>query len=441
MSMEMPVTVPASANAFQEISGLLAVLRRRGVRLWSQNGELRYQAPKGAVGLGELANLKAHKSEILQMLEQAQQAELAEHVIGPQPRSGPAPLAYSQIAHWNEQRLGEKQGVRAVTALLRLQGRLRLDVFQHCMTELVRRHEALRTRIRVDGGSLLQEVEAAQDFVPIVYDLRRLPGAERETEVRSLIKKHREETIDVTRDPLFAVWLLRVTDEDQVLIVAMDHMISDGTSRDILFREFCLAYRQLSRGLPIDLAPVAVQLADFALWQRHAEPIWRRRSGAYWESQLLASPPLWFPRDVGVSEPKASGMGCVHLKIDGSRLTQLRGWCRTNQTTLTMGVMAAYAGFVLRWCEAYEGIVQYEINGRFTPALENTIGYFAFPLYLKVKLGDQDLFADLIKQMVDAYCRANEHQDFAILKARTPQPALARGTLFNWTTHGPGTEA
>jgi len=422
------------------ISGLVAALRHRGVQLWAQNGELRYQAPRGSIAPGELARLKAHKNEILQMLEQAQQRELTEPVLEPQLRSGPAPLAYSQVAHWNEQHLGERRGVRAVTATIRLQGRFRVDVFQRCWTELVRRHEALRTRIRVDGGNLLQEVVPAKDFLPTIYELRQLCDAERMSEVQRLIKKHLEETIDVTRDPLFAVWLLRVTGEDQVLIVAMDHVISDGTSRDILFREFCLLYRQFSCGLAVELPPIGVQLADFAIWQRRAEPFWYRRSAAYWTDQLLTCPPLLFPRDIE-AQSESGGMGCVPFQIDGDRLKELRGWCRANQTTLTMGVMAAYAGFVLRWCEASEGIIQYEFNGRFTPVLENTVGYFAFPLYLKMRLGDQDRFVDLARRIIDAYCQAHEHQDFALLKARTPQPAFARSTLFNWTTFGPGTDA
>jgi hypothetical protein len=436
----MVVSVSVPSNSLQEISDLLTALRRRGVRLWSRNGELHYQAPKGAVTPGELSRLKTHKFEITRILEQAGQSDLVEPALEPQLRSGAVPLAHTQVAYWNEQRLSERRGRRALTATFRLLGRLRLEIFQRCMTELVLRHEALRTQIRVDEGSPLQEVESAKDFLPVVYDLRQLPSSERESEARRLMKKHREEMIDVTQDPLFAVWLLRVSDEDQILIVAMHHLISDGTSRDILFRDFCLVYSQLSRGVSIDLPQVGVQLSDFALWQRRAEPVWRSRSGAYWESHLLSSPLLFFPRDVCVSAPEVCRIGSVWLKIDGDRLSQLRGLCKTSQTTLTMGLMAAYAGFVLRWCGSREGIIQYEINGRTTPGLDNTIGYFAFPLYLNVKLYDQDVFADLVKRMVDAYCLAYEHRDFAMLKAYTPQPGLVRSPLFNCMVHSHGTD-
>jgi Condensation domain len=367
------------------------------------------------------------------------QMEFAEPRLLTRVRRDRAPLTFSQIAHWNEQRLGARHVLRGVASATRLIGRLNVGVLRRCITEMVRRHEALRTRIVLEDGILVQKIDEARDYDLTVHDLSRLAVASRELEVKRLIGKHMDELIDVAVDSLFGAWLLRLAEEEHVIILAMEHSISDGVSRNILVRDIFRAYGQLSGGHSIDLSPISLQLSDFAVWQQNTQESWLERHGPYWNEHLAGCSRVTFPKEEKIAVPNTSGLGAVQFNIEGTLLAHLREWCRSRHTTLPMGVLTAYAGFVLRWCDSSEVVIQYETDGRFSQSIRDTIGYFAFPLYLKVVLRDDDTFSDLTKRITAEYCNAYEHADFAYIKANTPDAGFIKNTMFNWGTQGPST--
>jgi hypothetical protein len=93
---------------------------------------------------------------------------------------------------------------------------------------------------------------------------------------------------------------------------------------------------------------------------------------------------------------------------------------------------AVYAGLVLRWCDETDTVVQFQSDGRFDPDIENTVGYFATALFLRVQLPEQATFVDLMRQVTQEYCNAYEHADFSYLGSQTPRPDFTCNTAFNW---------
>lgn len=428
-----------SANSqvsMDRIADVLGSVRKRGVRLWSENGQLHYKAPKGALTQEEIERLRVSRGQIVALLERATGAETAEPKLEPRPRLDRAPLAFSQLSHWNLFQLSERRAIRAVASATRMRGRLSVNALRRSVAEIVHRHDALRTRIVVLDGVPIQEISESGDCEPKVDDLTALSESFREVEVKRIIEEFILEPIDVAVGPLFGVRLLRLRDDEHVLIVAMEHMISDMFSMNILLRELFTAYMQALKGRALSLPAIPVQFADYAVWQRTAQRSWIEKHGAYWNEHLAGCQRLRFPEDRSSPTETHLGWGTVPIRIGRDLKAELREWSRLRQTTLVMSVFTAYVGLVLRWCNASESVFQYQSDGRVSPNIENTVGYFASVLYLRMGLLEDDSFLDLMNQVTEEYCKAYEHADFSYMAAQVPCPEFTRNAYFNWIPQG-----
>jgi hypothetical protein len=115
---------------------------------------------------------------------------------------------------------------------------------------------------------------------------------------------------------------------------------------------------------------------------------------------------------------------------------ELREWCRLRRTTLVMAVLSAYVAFVLRWCNAWEGVFQSPIDSRGDSGIENTIGFFASMLYLRVGLLQDDSFIDLLNRVTQEYCSVYGYADPHEMSAQVPAPEFTRSPMFNWVPTG-----
>lgn len=415
------------------IVDVLGSLRSKGVRLWSENGQLHYKAPKGALNQEEIERLRVSRGQIVALLETGIGADAAEPRREPRARLDRAPLAFSQLAHWHWYELSERCAIRQIASATRLRGRLNVDALQKSVTEIVRRHDALRTRIVVLDGVPMQEISELGDCKVSVDDLAAASESHRETEIVRIIEQHILQPIDVAVGPLFGMRLLKLRDDEHVLIVAMEHMIADEVSMNILLRELFTAYAQALQGRTFSLPAIPIQFADFAVWQRDTQKAWLENRGPYWAKRFAGCRRLRFP---AVKDLSGVGWGVVPVRIAGHLKAKLREWCRLKHTTLAMSVFTAYVGFVLRWCNASESVIRYQSDGRVSPKIENTIGFFASVLYFRMKLREDDSFLDLLNQVTEEYCKAHEHADSSYMAAQVPRLEFTRNTVFNWVAQG-----
>lgn len=414
------------------IDDVLGAVREKGVRLWSENGQLHYKAPKGALTQEEIARLRVSKDQIILHLERAAAAQIAEPRAEPRRWLDHIPLTFSQLAHWNLYRLNERPAIRQVASATRLRGWLNVDALQKSVAEVVRRHDALRTRIVVMNGTPTQVISESSDHELRVDDLTALSGTRCEVEIERRIEQFILESVDVAIDPLFAALLLRLRDDEQVLVVAMEHMISDMYSLNILLRDLFTVYMQALKGRAFSLPEIPVQFPDYAVWQRNSQRLWIEKQGAYWDQRLTGCKRLRFPVDKDLPTATRVGWGTVPIQIGSDLKAELREWCRLKRTTLVMSVFTAYVGLVLRWCDASEAVFKYQSDGRFSPRIENTIGSFAAALYLRIRLLEDDSFVDLMNRAAEEYCRAYEHADFSYMAAQVPRPEFTGNPAFNW---------
>jgi hypothetical protein len=139
-----------------------------------------------------------------------------------------------------------------------------------------------------------------------------------------------------------------------------------------------------------------------------------------------------FPLDKEAPDKPAPGWGIVPVHFGRDLMSELDEWCRVRGTTSILAVFTAYAALVLRWCKSSDGVVQYMSNSRLSDSVENTFGFFASPLHLRVQVGPQDSFLDLLQRVTEEYCDAYEHADLSYLEAQLPRPEYSRNTVFNW---------
>ena len=344
-----------------------------------------------------------------------------------------APLTYSQELWWNRLQLDTRVSMRAVAGAARLSGQLNIAALRGSFAELVRRHEALRTRIVTVDGVPGQLVDEQFECDLKLIDLRPLPENERSARTRDMIEHFIHEPVSVAAGPLFAARLIELGDQDHVLVIATEHMISDGVSIGILWRELFTLYERLGKKAAQQLlSPPSVQFGDYAQWQQQMSLTWAREHGDYWTQRLHGAKRVQLSENDTTPAGRRPRWGRHPVWWGEVVSDRLRALSRRENTSLVMAALTAYVAFVLQWCRITDLVMVFVANGRLHPAVENTVGYFAAPLFLRIELLGGDSFLDLLKRVGEEYSRAYEHSDSGKVAAEVPSPEFAWNPRFNW---------
>lgn len=406
---------------------LVNLMRGKSVDLWVEGDRLLYRAPRGVLTQDVAEKLRSSKGQIIELLTRTDV---------PLPTSNDhanqLPVSFAQRYHYQINRLNERLSCRSVASAIRLLGPLNVDLLGSCLTEIVRRHAALRMRMIGRDETLAQILDHNRDYDLKFGDLTTLPVAFREAELTWLLEHHVLRPVDITADPLVEVRLFRLHENEHVLLVAMEHMISDALSRNILIRDLLSTYTYRSLQRTPRLPPVGCQFPEYVLRQSSNLGPWREARIRYWTDHLYGCPRVSLPADRSPARSAGHSWNSALFRFGTELKAALCRWCRSRGTTPPMAAFAVYAALVLRWCGVRDMVMHYQISGRDDPKLENTIGYLASVLYLRVQLYDDDSFMDLITRLTSEYCRAHEHADSYYLCAQTPRPAFTQNTGFNW---------
>ena len=219
--------------------------------------------------------------------------------ISPISRSEHIPLSFAQERLWFLDQLVKNNSFYNIPLAARLEGALDLGALERAVNELVRRHEALRTRFVEVDGEPEQEILPELKLKLQVEDLsRQREGEDREAEVRRFINEEAVGVFNLAQGPLLRLKVLRLGERKHVLLVTMHHIVSDGWSMEVLMRELTAIYKAFSEGQESPLADLSIQYGDFAVWQRN----WLRgevleEQLGYWRGRLQDAPVLELPTD------------------------------------------------------------------------------------------------------------------------------------------------
>lgn len=408
------------------VTDFVLSIQRKGVKLWVENGQLHCRAPKGALTEDETKVLRAKREQIVALYNGTEQRSpalcLAEDT---------APLTYSQIAYWDRHRISDAGGSRNIATTMSLHGKVDVNAVMKSIAEIIRRHDALRTRIVTEGGVPVQKVSRSLGCDLQQHDLTSLQDGSRAVEIVRQLDELVSYRSEISVSSPLGVRLLRVRPDECIFIVAIEHMISDAWSLSNFLNELFVLYEQLIKGQEPLLPEIRCQFPAYASWQANMRESWIERHGGYWAERLRGSQCVKFPDDRGPSVI-LPGWATVPIEI-GTDLKKKLVWrSREMATTLAMSLLTAYAGLVMRWCDVSDLVLPCLSDGRGDPDTQNAIGFFASRIYLRIESSIGDTFVDLLKQVTEEYCRAVEHDDFGYVDAHATRSEFSRNSHFNW---------
>lgn len=410
---------------------VILALRLKGVRIWSEDGRLRYKASNGMITPADLNKLTELKTEILAFIQQASPASTESKLIQ-RGFTERVPLTFSQKAWWNLLGLGKHPSKKSVFTAVRLQGSLNVPSLRGSFAELVRRHQVLRTTIITVEGTHEQCIHDEHNHALLVVDLTDVAEGEREVLAERLTLELVVEPVDVAVGPLFGGRLIKLRDDDHIMVIAMDHLISDAASMGILLRDLWTLYGQAQQGLPFTLPRLPVQFADYAVWQQKSHPSWIDKHGTYWADRLSGARHVRLFADDEVTKGTGTIFASVPIRFGKALSAGLRDLSRRERTTLATAVLCAYGASALRWCGAMDIVVPFVTMGRTRPELEHVIGFFGCPLFLRLELRENDSFLDLLGRVREEHTSAYEHHDLGEIWAQMPRPEFTCNLSVNW---------
>ncbi len=383
------------------------------------------------------------------MLEAPTVAALAQHIdtalrtvrgrggpaLKPTPRNARLPLSFAQQRLWFLDQLAPGNPAYHIPAALRLSGRLDAGVLEQSLQEIVWRHEALRTTFPAANGEPFQAIAPAASLPLAVIDLRELPEDRREAEGQRIVAEEARKPFDLALGPLARAHLLRLGEEEYILLLTMHHIVSDGWSRRVLLRELGLLYQAFAAGNPSPLAELPVQYADFAVWQRN----WLQgnvleRQLSYWKKQLSdTSPLLAVPTDYLRAGYQNYQGASQSLELPPNLTAALYAFHRREGVTLFMTLLAAFQVLLARYSGQEDIVVGAPIANRNRTEIEEVIGFFVNTLVLRTDLSGDPTFRDVLGQVRKVALDAYDHQDLPfekLVQELHPERSLGRNPLF-----------
>ncbi|HYG08694.1 MAG TPA: amino acid adenylation domain-containing protein [Pyrinomonadaceae bacterium] len=347
----------------------------------------------------------------------------------------PLPLSFAQQRLWFINQLEPDNPFYNIPTALRLKGHLDIAALERALSEIIRRHEVLRTSFTLDGDQPVQVISTASDFRLKVADLGSLAAEECEVEARRLAEAEAHAPFDLSRGPLFRASLLRLSEDEHIGLFTMHHIVSDGWSTSLLISELETLYQAFSNGRPSPLPEPTIQYADFAVWQRTwltGETLDKQLD--YWRSRLdTTMPALKMPTDRPASALR-SHRGATHTsRLPDTLAADLKTLSHREGCTLFMTLLAAFKTLLYRYSAQEDIVVGTPIANRNRAEIEGLIGFFVNTLVLRTSLSGNPTFRDALRRVRETTLGAYAHQDapFELLvEELQPHRGLSQTPLF-----------
>jgi len=352
------------------------------------------------------------------LLRQVKLGSTSPSTIPRRPAASTVPLSFAQERLWFLDQLEPNSAVYNVPMGLSLKGALNLSVLHRCLEEIVRRHEALRTRFEIVDGHPVQAIEPFHSPEMPLIDLSNLPKGQRKAEARRLCTEEAQCPFDLTQGPVLRAKLFRLEPTEHLLLLNMHHIASDGWSVGVLLRELGSLYQAFSEEKPSPLPELPVQYADFAVWQREwlqGEVLEKQLS--YWRKQLEGAPALLeLPTDRPRPATRSYRGALETVVFPQLLLRAVKALSQQEGASLFMTLLAAFQTLLWRHSGQEDIVVGSPIAGRNRVEIEGLIGFFVNTLVLRSDLSGNPTFRELLRRVREVTLGAYAHQDLPFEK-------------------------
>ena len=345
-----------------------------------------------------------------------------------------APSSVAQERLWFLDQLEPGSTVYNVSGALRIRGPLKVAALEQSLNEIIRRHEVLRTTFSSAEGKPVQTISSSLTLSLPLVDLTDSPSQELEDNARRLARDAARQPFDLARGPLLRATLLRLGEEDHVLLLNMHHIIFDTGSMGPLYRELSVLYEAFLNAESSPLSDLPLQYGDFAVWQReglHGEVFERQFS--YWKKQLKNVSTLQLPTDR--ARPAVQSFRGKRQSVELSKeLTQgLEALSYKEGATLFMTLLAAFQTLLHRYTGQEDIVVGSPMAGRTRAEFQGLIGVFVNAVVLRTNLSGNPTFNEVLARVREMVLGAYAHQDLPfekLVEKLQPERSLSRSPLF-----------
>lgn len=333
--------------------------------------------------------------------------------IAKRPDSAPRILSSMQQRLWYLDQLEPNTAVYNIPSAFKLSGDLEVKVLELSINEIIKRHEILRTRYRLEDENIVQVIDPVS---PVALPIHDLPGGTKEKQLDSLNRQLHDEArrpFNLSEGPLFRIILYRLSDSEHVLFFMVHHIAFDGWSFRVLLTELTEIYEATIENRSISLPELSIQYADYAHWhQQQLSGDSIKNQMDYWLENLSGELPILnmpadFPRPA-----EQSVKGSIEtMHIEPSTVNRLVAVGQKENATLFMVLLAAFKILLFRYTLQKDLLVGTPIANRTNAQTENMIGFFANTLVLRSKLDDRMSFWQLLLDIRETCLNAFSHPD------------------------------
>ncbi|HEY2232001.1 MAG TPA: amino acid adenylation domain-containing protein, partial [Candidatus Angelobacter sp.] len=350
-------------------------------------------------------------------------------------RPAEIPLSFAQQRLWFLDQLQPGSRAYNVPLAVRLKGILPAKVMERVFEELVRRHEALRTTFEAVEGVARQVIVPPSKFSLPLTDLSSLPQENRETEALRLTRAETDKPFDLGRGPLLRAHLLRLAEQDHLLLLTMHHIVTDGWSMGIIMQEIARLYEAYLKNEDPGLPELGIQYADYAIWQREwlqGETL--ERQLAYWEKQLANLPHV---HGLALDRPRPAVQtfqGAEYtVEVEQATVEAIKKIAINAQMTFFMALHGVFALLLSRYANSADIVIGTPVANRLQKELEGMVGFFVNTLVLRTDCSSGQTFWDYLAHIRNVNLEAHAHQDVPfehIVERLNPHRSANLGALF-----------
>ncbi|MEX0446104.1 condensation domain-containing protein, partial [Xenorhabdus sp. SGI246] len=412
----------------------------QGITLYVTDNRLQYKTSRDSIPPELLSEWKQHKQELINFLNQLDSEEQTQtyHFLQDIPRDGNAehyPLSFAQQRLWFIDQLDGGSPQYNCMGNFRLWESINIQAFEAAVKTLLERHEVLRTHFKTVGNEPRQFIVTDYDLPITHHDLSALSETEKNNQVKQLSKEEESLIFDLSTDLMLRIRLIKLAENDYLIIYTIHHIAFDGWSVTIFLRELFTLYKAYCQGEANPLPPLKIQYADYAQWQQSwLQGDVLKKQLTYWQNQLAGISPV---HRVPLDNPRLEKQnieGCFHTQRISSRLTQaIRGLCAKHNVTLFMFLETAFAVLLSRYSNEKDIVIGTGLAGRRHHDIEPLIGFFVNSLVIRTDLSGQPTFSQLLKQNSRTILDAYEHQDLPfelVVEKLSPERSLNHNPIF-----------
>ncbi|MEJ6479888.1 non-ribosomal peptide synthase/polyketide synthase [Nostoc punctiforme UO1] len=388
-----------------------------------------------AATLAELAREIEQLQQQVLRLRSVQDLQLSAPPILPRAENAQLALSYAQQRLWFLDQFEPNSPFYNMSIALRLAGTVEVAALEQSFQQIIHRHEALRTNFITVNGQATQIIQTETNWTVSVVDLKHLSTTKQEIASQQLVQQQAIQPFELATQALVRATLVVLSETEHILLMCIHHIVSDGWSIGLFLQELAALYNAYSQGKSSTLAPLPIQYADFALWQRQwlqGEVLQSQLS--YWQQKLASAPTLLsLPTDR--PRPAVQTYQGTHQEFALSEelTSKLAKLSQEQGVTLFITLLAAFDTLLYRYTGTEDILVGSPIANRDRSEIEGLIGFFVNTLVMRTDLSGNPSFSELLGRVREMAMEAYSHQHLPfemLVEALQPERDLSHSPLF-----------